>query len=44
MKREFIHTAIRTVLPALMGMVGALLATAAPAYHKALCASPYLGL
>ncbi|QCS36985.1 hypothetical protein [Tortoise microvirus 38] len=36
-KAVLLHTAIRTILPALMGAVGALVATLAPIYHNAFC-------
>lgn len=35
--------AIRTILPALMGAAGALLAVLAPAYHAAFCTASVLG-
>lgn len=37
MKIELYKTAIRVVLPSLLGALGALMATAAPAYYSAVC-------
>lgn len=37
MKYELARVAIRTVLPSLLGAFGALAATLAPAYYKAVC-------
>ena len=38
------QTAIRTILPALMGAAGALLAALAPAYHAAFCTASVFGV
>lgn len=43
MKQTLAHTAIRTILPALMGAAGALLAALAPAYHAAFCTASVFG-
>lgn len=37
-------TFMRIILPPILGAVGAILATAAPAFHAALCAAPLLVL
>lgn len=37
-KRPLKEIAIRTILPSLLGALGALAATAWPAYHTAFCA------
>lgn len=43
MKQSLMHTAIRTVLPALMGALGALVMALAPAYHSAFCTASIWG-
>lgn len=43
MNRPLKEIAIRTILPALMGAAGALLAALAPAYHSAFCTASVLG-
>lgn len=43
MRRPLKEIAIRTILPALMGAVGALLAALAPAYHAAFCTASVPG-
>lgn len=44
MNQSLRHTAIRTILPALMGAAGALLAALAPAYHAAFCTASVFGV
>ena len=43
-KRVAMSTFTRIILPPLLGALGAILATAAPAFHAALCAAPLLVL
>lgn len=43
MQQSLKQTAIRTILPALMGAAGALFAVLAPAYHAAFCTASFLG-
>lgn len=43
MRENLPHVAVRTVLPSVLGAVGALAATAAPAYYNAVCGtSPFV--
>lgn len=42
-KKKLIRTAIRVVLPSLLGAAGALMATTIPAYYAAMCAA-YIGV